>query len=76
MQVTRCITGFRSSATRAARVLEGEPAGVGVLVLIAWLERAYAQRHPVLRFVGGPAFALLETDPRYRELRRRIGLPL
>ena len=39
------------------------------------LERSYRQKHPSLRFLGGPAFASLEGDPRYRDLRRRIGLP-
>ena len=42
---------------------------------IDWLERSYQQRHPVLRFIDGPTFARLEGDPRYLELRRRIGLP-
>jgi hypothetical protein len=42
---------------------------------IDWLERSYRQRHPSLRFIGGPAFASLERDPRYRDLLRRIGLP-
>lgn len=42
---------------------------------IDWLERSYQQKHPSLRFLGGPAFASLEGDPRYRDLRRRIGLP-
>jgi hypothetical protein len=42
---------------------------------IDWLERSYQQRHPVLRFLGGPGFARLAGEPRYRELRRRIGLP-
>ena len=42
---------------------------------IDWLERAYRQKHPSLRFVDGPAFAPLAGDARYRDLRRRIGLP-
>jgi TolB-like protein/DNA-binding SARP family transcriptional activator len=42
---------------------------------IDWLERSYQQRHPVLRFIDGPAFARLDGDPRYLDLRRRIGLP-
>jgi tetratricopeptide (TPR) repeat protein len=42
---------------------------------ISWLERAHEQRHPALRFMDGPPFARLESDPRYRDLRRRIGLP-
>jgi TolB-like protein/DNA-binding SARP family transcriptional activator/Tfp pilus assembly protein PilF len=42
---------------------------------ISWLERSYEQRHPALRFIDGPGFAPLEGDPRYHDLRRRIGLP-
>jgi len=42
---------------------------------IGWLERSYRQKHPLLRFLGGPGFASLERDPRYRDLLRRIGLP-
>lgn len=42
---------------------------------IEWLERSYQQRHPGLRFMAGPAFAVLGGDPRYRDLRRRTGLP-
>ncbi|HSK19020.1 MAG TPA: tetratricopeptide repeat protein [Longimicrobiales bacterium] len=42
---------------------------------INWLEHSYRQRHPALRFIGGPGFDLLERDPRFRDLRRRIGLP-
>lgn len=42
---------------------------------LAWLERSYEQRHPGLRFIGGIAgFAPLEGDPRFADLRRRIGL--
>ena len=42
---------------------------------INWLEQSYRQRHPALRFMGGPGFDRLERDPRFRDLRRRIGLP-
>jgi TolB-like protein/Tfp pilus assembly protein PilF len=40
---------------------------------LAWLERAYRQKHPSLRFIGRPP--RLADDPRYIDLRRRIGLP-
>jgi adenylate cyclase len=43
---------------------------------IDWLEHAYEQRQPSLRWMDGPVFAPLERDPRYRDLRRRIGLPV
>jgi eukaryotic-like serine/threonine-protein kinase len=42
---------------------------------IAWLEKAYRERHPRLRFLPGqPEYRLLEDDPRYIDLLRRIGL--
>jgi len=40
-----------------------------------WLERSYQQTHPQIRWMDGPGFARLEGDPRYRDLRHRIGLP-
>jgi TolB-like protein/Flp pilus assembly protein TadD len=41
---------------------------------LAWLELSYHERHPQLRFIGGPRYALLENDPRFLDLLRRIGL--
>jgi TolB-like protein/Tfp pilus assembly protein PilF len=42
---------------------------------IGWLEQSYRQRHPLLRWMDGPGFAPLAGEARYRDLRRRIGLP-
>ena len=43
---------------------------------LEWLERSYRQRHPSLRFINWRSeFARLEDDPRYTDIRRRIGLP-
>lgn len=42
---------------------------------LAWLEQSYRDRHPQIRFIGGkPSFRPFETDPRYIDLLRRIGL--
>jgi TolB-like protein/DNA-binding SARP family transcriptional activator len=42
---------------------------------LAWLERSYQQKHPVLRFMGRSRDARLANNPQYLDLRRRIGLP-
>jgi serine/threonine-protein kinase len=42
---------------------------------MVWLEQAYSERHPALRFItGSPEVALFESDPRFLDLLRRIGL--
>jgi TolB-like protein len=42
-----------------------------------WLEKALADRTPqLLHVVGDPAFDGLRDDPRYKDLIRRIGIPL
>ncbi|HTQ60899.1 MAG TPA: tetratricopeptide repeat protein [Candidatus Solibacter sp.] len=42
-----------------------------------WLERAYLVRDPKITVIGiEPAFDILRSDPRFRDLTRRIGLPL
>lgn len=42
---------------------------------IGWLEQAYAERHPMLRFISGhPEFVPLEADSRYIDLLRRVGV--
>jgi TolB-like protein/DNA-binding SARP family transcriptional activator/Tfp pilus assembly protein PilF len=42
---------------------------------LAWLEQAYRERHPQLRFIAsGPGFKPLEGDPRFVDLLRRVGL--
>src|SRR5207249_47285 len=42
-----------------------------------WLEKGYATRYQGLLYIHlYPEFAILNSDPRYRDLLRRIGLPL
>jgi len=41
---------------------------------IAWLEKALAYRHHLMVFIGcEPLFDDLRADPRFRDLRRRVG---
>jgi Flp pilus assembly protein TadD len=42
---------------------------------LAWLERSYQQKHPILRLMGRSRDPRLADDPRYVDLLRRIGLP-
>jgi hypothetical protein len=64
----------------AARTGNYPPAGAWALLALddvdgalAWLEWSYQQKHPALRLIGRPPG--LADDPRFRDLRRRIGLP-
>jgi hypothetical protein len=42
-----------------------------------WLEKAYRVRDPKITLIGiEPLFDLLRSDPRFKDLSRRIGLPL
>jgi hypothetical protein len=41
-----------------------------------WLEKAYAMRDPMMPYVGSPYFDLLDDDPRYQDLLRRMNLPI
>jgi hypothetical protein len=42
-----------------------------------WLEKSFNERTPqLLHIVADPAFDDLREDPRYRDLIRRIGIPL
>jgi hypothetical protein len=42
---------------------------------IAWLQRAYSERSSELRYVLGPepTFRSIRMDPRFQELRRKVG---
>ena len=40
-----------------------------------WLERAYEMRDPIMPYVSCPYFDLLDNDPRYQDLLRRMNLP-
>jgi hypothetical protein len=40
-----------------------------------WLEKAYRQRSPIIEFLKEASeFDNLRSDPRFRELLRRVGL--
>ena len=44
---------------------------------VQWLEKAFAERTPqLLHIVADPAYDDLRGDPRYKELIRRIGIPM
>jgi len=40
-----------------------------------WLEKAHEMRDPMMPYVGSPIFDLLDDDPRYQDLLRRMNLP-
>lgn len=84
------LLGRKDEARKILRELQADAARTGVYApwvatvfpavgeidgAIDWLEHSYRERHPALRFMGGPGFDTLERDPRFRDLRRRIGLP-
>ena len=39
-----------------------------------WLERAYEMRDPIMPYVSCPYFDLLDDDPHYQDLLRRMNL--
>ncbi len=41
-----------------------------------WLEKAYRERTMLIQELPSPLFDSLRSDPRFRDLMRRIGLPL
>ena len=44
---------------------------------LVWLERAYEERYPfMIHLKAEPAFDALRSDPRFRGILRRVGLPL
>ncbi|HVQ56101.1 MAG TPA: tetratricopeptide repeat protein [Pyrinomonadaceae bacterium] len=41
-----------------------------------WLEKAFEERHPYLILMGvEPVFRNLRSDPRFQDLKKRVGLP-
>jgi hypothetical protein len=83
-------TGHEAEARRMLREFQAQAARTGIhppevaTILhalndadgaIAWLEQAYVERHPWLRFISGqPEFVPLEADSRYLDLLRRVGV--
>jgi len=43
--------------------------------IIDWLEKAYEMRDPMMPYMGYFAFDLVDDDPRYQDLLRRMNLP-
>jgi tetratricopeptide (TPR) repeat protein len=84
------ITGHRDEARRLISVLQAnasqtdvyDPALATALHALgddaaayAWLERAFAQRHPEISFVGcDTRYQPMSSDPRFRNLLERVGL--
>ena len=62
--------GLFDPATAFAMLAVGDEDGA-----LAWLERAYRQKHPQLRLMRRLSERGLADDPRYLDLLRRIGLP-
>jgi len=42
---------------------------------IEWLEMAYELRDPMMPYVSAYIFDVLDDDPRYQDLLRRMNLP-
>ena len=84
--------GYREASRRAAEVIaarardgEGPPGGPWGLYASAgndertlhWLEQAVEARNQNMPYIGvGPGFEHLHDEPRFRELTRRIGVPI
>jgi hypothetical protein len=43
---------------------------------IDWLEKGYEIRDPMMPYMGYFAFDLVDDDPRYQDLLRRMNLPV
>lgn len=86
------VTGEREQARRILEKLKvlhqqglAAPGSIGILygalgesdAAFAWLQKAYDERDPELTYIKtGRRFEPLRRDPRYRELVRRVGLPI
>lgn len=82
--------GYSAAMERAAETLAARPGydklfDIAVLYMLAgdedraleWLERAYEARDGDLHFIAViPTWDSLHDDPRFRDLVRRVGLPL
>ena len=85
------VTGHREEARRLLSVLQAKASQTGMydpalatalhalgddVAAYAWLERAYVQRQPEIPFVGcDTRYRPMSSDPRFRNLLERVGLP-
>jgi hypothetical protein len=85
------VTGHRGESRRLLSVLQAKASQTGVydpalatalhalgddVAAYAWLERAYAQRQPEIAFVGcDTRYRPMSSDPRFRSLLDRVGVP-
>jgi len=42
---------------------------------IEWLEKGYEMEDPMMPYIGAFPINLLDSDPRYQDLLRRMNLP-
>jgi serine/threonine protein kinase/Tfp pilus assembly protein PilF len=83
--------GYQEAMTSAAETMAEfskqtyiSPFNIGMMYVVAedkdqameWLEKAYEIRDPMMPYVGNPYLDLLDDDPRYQDLLRRMNLPL
>ena len=85
------LTGRRDDARRLLAVVQAKTSDAGVYdpsiattlhalgddaAAYAWLEHAYAQRHPEITHIGcDTRYRPMSSDPRFQDLLSRVGLP-
>ena len=85
------LTGHRDNARRLLSIVQTKATQNGVYdpslattlhalgddaAAFAWLEHGYAQGHPEIPFIGcDTRYAPMSSDPRFRNLLERVGLP-
>jgi TolB-like protein/Tfp pilus assembly protein PilF len=82
-------SGYRGAMTSAAEAMAEfskqtyiSPFSIGMMYVFAedkdrameWLEKAYEMRDPMMPYVGSPYLDLLDDDPRYQALLRKMNL--
>ena len=85
------VSGYSGAMTSAAEAMAEfsnqtyiSPFSTGMMYVFAedkdkameWLEKAYEMRDPMMPYVGNPYLDLLDDDPRYQDLLRRMNLPV
>jgi hypothetical protein len=84
------LTGRRDDARRLLAVVQAKRLEAGVYdpsiattlhtldddaAAYAWLEHAYAQRHPDITYIGcDTRYRPMSSDPRFQDLLSRVGL--